>query len=62
MEAGEELAEDAMDASGAAYVQLDDKYYVYYDDAGYFLRTYEKGSAEEQLIIVQNQIDEDKQS
>ena len=58
-ESGEELAVDAADGH---YVPIDDKYYVFYDDAGYFLRTYEKGSADEQLIIAKKQIDEDMNS
>ena len=54
-EAGEALG----DEDGFTQItQLNDKYYVYADDAGYFLRTYEKGSADEQLIITQNQLEE----
>ncbi|MBQ8965140.1 hypothetical protein [Ruminococcus sp.] len=50
--------EPISDEDGSTIYQLDDKYYVYNDDAGYFLRTYEKGKADEQLIISQNQLDE----
>ena len=58
MEVGEELSDET--AGSETIVQLDDKYYVCFDDAGYFLRTYEKGEADEQLIITQKQIEEDQ--
>lgn len=60
IEAGEELSDDDTDTGNV--IQLNDKYYVCRDDAGYFLRTYEKGSADEQLIITKQQIDEDLQN
>ncbi len=56
-EAGEELSDEPAEVGSSIIVQLNDKYYVMYDDAGYFLRTYEKGSAEEQLIMTQKQAD-----
>ena len=58
IEVGEELSEEASEAGNI--VQINDKYYVYYDDAGYFLRSYEKGDSDEQLIISKKQIEEDQ--
>jgi hypothetical protein len=55
IEAAEEFAEEPADSSSHIF-QLDDKYYVIEDDAGYFLRTYEKGSADEQLIMTTKQV------
>lgn len=57
IEAAEAFAEEPAGVTEATIVQITDKYYVIYDDAGYFLRTYEKGSADEQLIITTKQID-----
>ena len=56
IEAAEEFAEEPAEVTEATIVQITDKYYVIYDDAGYFLRTYEKGSADEQLIITTKQV------
>ena len=56
IEAAEEFAEEPAGVTEATIVQITDKYYVIYDDAGYFLRTYEKGSADEQLIITTKQV------
>ena len=52
----EEFADEPAGVTEATIVQITDKYYVIYDDAGYFLRTYEKGSADEQLIITTKQV------
>ena len=57
IEAAEAFAEEPAEVGSSIIVQLNDKYYVMYDDAGYFLRTYEKGSAEEQLIMTKKQAD-----
>ena len=56
IEAAEEFAEEPAGVTEATIVQITDKYYVIYDDAGYFLRTYEKGSADEQLIMTTKQV------
>ena len=61
IEAGEEVSdEEASIMNGQYIIQLDSKYYVYYDNVGYFLRTYEKGSSEEKLIITRKQIEEEQ--
>ena len=60
IEAGEEISDES--AKAGTVTQLNDKYYIVHDDAGFFLRTYEKGESDEQLIITQKQIDEDGQN
>ena len=52
-------AEQLAAENGSHVYPMTDKYYVYEDDAGFFLRTYENGESDEELILTKKQIEDD---